>query len=217
MFMTTRPALRRIALACLTLAAVAAPASALDDGKLELSYFGDGAVFKEHDDIDYLWVKDGFDLSGKTLTFAEWPDPVFKGDAAEKRDVKDKNLAKMMNNDMADMFEMSFKNAYGDRVTVAKAGADVRVEGRIVDCSTGSTAAKVLVGFGAGSGNTTVDVRFVDAKSGAVLAGMHHRVVSGTTWSTTDSKFLDWIGEVAELMAKKGLPALYDKGKKVKD
>ena len=73
----------------------------------------------------------------------------------------------------------------------------------------------MLVGFGAGSGNTTIDVRFVEAATGKVLAGFHHRVVSGTTWSTTDSKFFNWLDDAVEEMAKKGLPKLYARGKKV--
>jgi len=73
------------------------------------------------------------------------------------------------------------------------------------------------VGFGAGAGNTTIDVRFVDAASGKVLAGFHHRVVSGTSWSTTEGKFFNWVDETAESFAKKGFQKLYAKGKKVKD
>jgi hypothetical protein len=46
---------------------------------------------------------------------------------------------------------------------------------------------------------------------------IHHRVVSGTTWSTTDSKFVDWVDETAELLAKKGAEALYKKGDRVKE
>ena len=86
-----------------------------------------------------------------------------------------------------------------------------------MDCSTGSTAAKVLVGFGAGSGNTTIDLKMVDAASGEPLLAIHHRAVSGSTWSTTDSKIVDWADETAEAGAKKGFDKLYAKGSRVKD
>lgn len=215
--------MRRHALFLAVAAAVALTATApllaatFDDGKLEVSWFDGNAVFKEADEIDYLWVREGFDLAGKTLVFKPWGAPKFLGPKASERDEKDLQLAKNMNSDMHGVFERAFERAYGDKIKTASSGGNVRVEGRIVDCSTGSTAAKVLVGFGAGSGNTTIDVRFVDVASGKVMAGFHHRVVSGSSWSTTDGKFFDWVEEATEEMAKKGLAKLYEKGKKVKD
>ncbi|MCB1009953.1 MAG: hypothetical protein KDB94_13795, partial [Acidobacteria bacterium] len=82
---------------------------------------------------------------------------------------------------------------------------------------TGSAAAKFWVGMGAGSGNTTFDLKFVDAKSGEVVVAIHHRVVSGTNLSTTSSKLVDWVDEFAENVGKKGIETLYKKGKRVKD
>jgi hypothetical protein len=118
---------------------------------------------------------------------------------------------------MHELFRDAFAGAYGGRIQVVDAGEDLRVEGRIVDCSTGAVAAKVLVGFGAGSGSTTVDLRFVDATSGETQLAIHHRAVSGTTWSTTDSKFVKWADELAEEGAKKGFEKLYAKGDRVKE
>jgi hypothetical protein len=209
-----------LAASFVTLAGLAGPpagAASFDDGKLEVSWFDSKASFREVDEIDYLWVRDGFDITGKTLVFKPWGDPNFLGPKASERDEKDRRLAKMMNGDMHEVFQSAFSKAYGDKIKTAGSGGQVRVEGRIVDCSTGSTAAKVLVGFGAGSGNTTIDLRFVDVASGKVMAGLHHRVVSGTTWSTTDGKFFKWVEEMAEEMAKKGMEKLYAKGKAVKD
>ena len=56
---------------CIAILALAAPlfAATLDDGKLEVSWFSDDAVFREADEIDYLWVSEGFDLDGKSLQF----------------------------------------------------------------------------------------------------------------------------------------------------
>ena len=118
---------------------------------------------------------------------------------------------------MHEVFASAFAKAYGDRIKTSFESGDILVEGRIVDSSTGSTAAKMWVGFGAGAGNTTIDVRFVDAASGKVLAGFHHRVVSGTSWSTTEGKFFNWVEDTAESFAKKGFQKLYAKGKKVKE
>ncbi|HNX48520.1 MAG TPA: DUF4410 domain-containing protein [Thermoanaerobaculaceae bacterium] len=204
---------------CIAWLALAAPlaAATLDDGKLEISWFSDGATFREADEIDYLWVSEGFDLDGKSLHFKAWPEPTFLGPKASERDEKDHRLAKMMSSTMNEVFSSAFAKAYGDRIKTSYESGDILVEGRVVDCSTGNTAAKMWVGFGAGAGNTTIDVRFVDVASGKALAGFHHRVVSGTSWSTTDGKFFNWIEEITENMAKTGLPKLYAKGKKVKE
>jgi hypothetical protein len=204
---------------CIAVLALAAPlcAATLDDGKLEVSWFSDDAAFKEADEIDYLWVSDGFDLNGKSLHFKAWPEPKFLGPKASERDEKDMRLAKMMSSTMHEVFSSAFAKAYGDRIKTSFDSGDILVEGRIVDSSTGNTAAKMWVGFGAGAGNTTIDVRFVEAASGKVLAGFHHRVVSGTSWSTTDGKFFDWVEETTENMAKVGLQKLYAKGKRVKE
>jgi hypothetical protein len=189
----------------------------LDDGRLIKDWFGQDVEFRETDDIDYLWVKPGFSLDGRSLHFAGWPTPEFIGPDAASRDTKDKRLAQDMAEEMADVFATAFSNAFGSRLQVSQSSGDVLVEGRVVDCTTGSTAAKVWVGFGAGSGATTIDVRFKDAASGDLLMAIHHRVVSGTTWSTTDSKFVDWVDETAELLAKKGAEALYKKGDRVRE
>lgn len=192
-------------------------AQTLDDGKLETSWFSTGAKFREVDDIDYFWVAEGFDVEGHTLFFKQWSEPHFLGPKAKDRDEKDVRLAKMMSSTMHELFASAFEKAYGGRLKTSLEKGDIRVEGRVVDCSTGSTAAKVLVGFGAGAGNTTIDLRFVDAKSGQVLAGLHHRVVSGTTWSTTDGKFFKWAEEATEMLAEKGMAKVYAKGKPVKN
>ncbi len=192
----------------------ASPATGtLDDGRLVVSWFGDGLVFKESDEIDYLWVKEGFEIDGHTFHFAAWPEPELLTD----RDEKDHRLARQMNSDMARLFHDVTARHWDGRAKASMEEGDVLVEGRIVDCSTGSTAAKVLVGWGAGSGNTTIDLRFKDAASGELLAAMHHRVVSGTTWSTTDSKFVNWADEVAEEIASKGLGTLYARGDTVRE
>jgi curli biogenesis system outer membrane secretion channel CsgG len=208
--------------ACLVPAAAGAkqrPAAAggsLDEGRLEVSYFAAEAEFHETDEIDYLWVSPGFSVEGKTLSFAPWPEPEFRGEKASERDTKDTRLARMMTSDMHEVFADAFSAAFKNRLTVADKGGNLRVEGRIVDCSTGSNAAKFIVGFGAGAGSTTIDLRFVDTASGKVVAGVHHRVVSGTSWSTTDSKFVNWVDEFAEEGAKKGFEKIYQKGGRVR-
>ena len=208
---------------CLAIALAAvslAPASAgriLDEGKLDTSWFGEDREFRKADEIDYLWVKPGFSLSGTKVQFAAWDEPKFMGEKAGDRDAKDKRLAGNLTGDMPEIFAEAFRNGLAGTVTVVKSGGGVKVVGRIVDCTEGSAAAKFWVGMGAGSGSTTFDMKFIDVKSGALVAAVHHRVVSGSNLSTTDSKFVKWVDEFAERLAKKGLEGLYNSGKRAKD
>ena len=70
--------------------------------------------------------------------------------------------------------------------------------------------------MGAGAGSTVVDLKFTEKGSGRLVAAMHHRIVSGTNWSTTDSKFKKWIRKVGDEIADEGLGKLYEKGDRVK-
>ena len=204
-------------LAPLAAGPVAAADRPLDEGRLDPSWFGDGLEFRETDEIDYLWVRPGFSLDGRSIRFVPWPEPELIGADAGKRDTKDKRLARQMASTMHEVFAEAFENAFGDRVKIVEGGEQLRAEGRVVDCSTGATAAKMLVGFGAGAGNTTLDWKLVDAASGELLVAIHHRAVSGTSWSTTDSKLVDWVDETIEEAAKKGFEKLYAKGDRVKE
>jgi len=49
----------------------------LDEGLLDPGWFGgEGVEFRRTDEIDYLWVKPGFNLAGRTLHIDAWDDPV---------------------------------------------------------------------------------------------------------------------------------------------
>jgi hypothetical protein len=202
-------ALTLAAPALLSARKAARPTGDLDEGLLQAAYFGGDLAFREADDIDYLWVKDGFEIDGHTLQFVPWPEAALLDGEA---DAEDRKLARDMSGEMHRMLHDAAERAWRGKATASLDEGDVRVEGRIVGCSAGNDTAKLLVGFGAGSGNTVFDLKFVDAKSGELLAAMHTRVVSGSTWSTTDSKLSRWLDDWAEEVAKKGLAKMYAKG-----
>lgn len=202
----------------LALAFAAAPLAAkvFDEGRFDPAWVGGGPEFREAEEVDYLWVQPGFSFDGQKVEFAPWEEAVWLGEKSDERDAKDKRLANDLTRNMPEIFAEAFRNALGAKVGVVDSGATLRAVGRIVDCSTGSAAAKFWVGMGAGSGSTTFDLKFVDAKSGQVVVALHHRVVSGTTLSTTDSKLVQWVDEFAEEIGKKGIETLYRKGDRVK-
>ncbi len=188
------------------------PTGMLDDGRLDPSYFGGPKAFRETDEVDYFWAAPGFAAEGKSFHFVDWPEPKLIGKDAEDRDANDLRLAREMNGEMARLFKETLGPELRGPLATSLDSGDIRVEGRIVDCSTGSVAAKALVGWGAGSGNVTIDLKFIDKKSGEVVAALHQRVVSGTNWSTSDSKFVRWVGKFAKELQKRGFAGLYDSG-----
>jgi hypothetical protein len=185
----------------------------LDGGRLDPSWFGEGLAFVETDEIDYLWVAEGFELRGRTIHWQDWPEPTeFLGEDGPGRDENDFRLARQMASEMARSFADIFNRELGGAFPSSREEGDILAEGRIVDCSTGNRAAKALVGFGAGAGNTTIDIRFTEKATGNLVLAIHHRVVSGTSWSTTDSKFFKWVKKMGQEMAGEGLQKLYRAG-----
>ena len=193
------------------------PGRTYDDDRLETSFFGRDLPFVEADKVDYLWVREGFEIDGNTFHFLPWGKPQFLGRIGAKRDENDHRLAESMNPHIAKTFADTLGRTWSGRAKTSTSRGNIKVRGRIVDCSTGNTAAKVIVGFGAGSGKTTFDLKFTDAATGELVMAIHHRVVSGTVWSTTDSKFVKWMEKFGKTVDKKGLGRLYAKGDRVDD
>ena len=192
----------------------ARPAPAFDKGLLETSYFGGPREFREADEIDYLWVKEGFAIDGRVFQLAPWEAPTLLDGG---RDGEDRRLATEISAGMQRLLLDAVARGWRGKASASLEAGDVRVEGRIVDCSRGNDAAKILIGFGAGSGNTTFDLKMIDARTGELLVAMHHRVVSGTSWSSTESKLAGWLEDWAESVGKRGFTRLYEKGDRVHD
>lgn len=194
----------------------------LDEGTLVIDWFEeDGDLeFRETDEVDYLWVSDSFslkDFEGRKVHFPDWPEVEFVGEDAGERDNDDMSLARRMNRLMPQYFHDAFDLGWDGEVECSFDEGDIEVSGRIVDCSTGNNAAKWIVGFGAGAGYVAVDVKMVDTESGELLMALHHRVVSGTNMSSTESKFSKWIGKFSDEILDKGLPGMYEKGERRKN
>lgn len=202
-----RPLLLSI-FACLTLAP-AVPAQTLDEGLLDTSWFGGAGEWRQAGELDYLWVRDGFSVEGMTVHVADWEEPTFLG---KDRDTKDRARAFELTENMPQWLRGALSSALSGTAEVSTEGGDLRLEGRFVDVNAGSNAAKWLVGFGAGSANATWDMRFVDVDSGEVVAGIHHRSVSGTNMSDIDDKVVKWMDEALVPAMRNGLASVYAAG-----
>ncbi len=203
----------RVAAVAVVTAGVAG-AENLDEGLLDPGWFGGGVEFRKTDDIDYLWVKPGLDLAGRTLQVDVWDDPVML--AKKKRDAKDAAKASELTDSFPGRLRGALTHALDGIATVSRKEGDVVVVGRIVDCNAGSKAAKWMIGMGAGASNATWDLKFVDRASGELLLAVHHRAISGTTMSEIDDKIIKWLEEFGETL-KKGARRAYEEGKPVNE
>ncbi|MEM8933589.1 MAG: DUF4410 domain-containing protein [Acidobacteriota bacterium] len=196
----------------------AAGGTVYDDGELQTGWFGVADLpWVDSRRLDYLWVRDGFRIDGRTFHFRRWEPPTFLGENAHKRDDEDRRLARQINGTVHEVFAEILGETWRGKAKTSTRGGDVIVTGRIVSCSTGNRTAKVLVGFGAGSGHITFDLKFTDASTGRLLAAIHHRTLSSSAWTTTDSRFTQWVERLGKAVDKKGFAELYADGDRVDD
>jgi hypothetical protein len=197
------------------------PASAgeavLDGGTLDPEWFGGAREFRRTSSTDFLWVKPGFSIDHRTFHFEPWPEPVFVGPDAGKRDGEDLVLARQISGEMPALLELHFGAALEGRAKVSLEQGDVLVSGRIVDCSRGNKAVRFLAPAVAGKGLARIELKFVDKESGELLAGLHTRVTSGTALTNTWNKMIKWARKFSGEVGEKGFQTMYRTGNHVKE
>lgn len=169
-----------------------------DDGLLDPSWFGEAVAFTKGDDVDYFWTKPGLDLGGHTIFMKPWDDPVM---LRKGRDGKDNAKATELTDSFPGMLRGALAGAFHGKVKMSRTDGDLALVGRFVDANAGSKAAKWLVGFGAGSETATWDLKIVDATTGEILLGVHHRAISGTAMSNIQDKLVKWADKFASFLA----------------
>jgi len=165
------------------------PFRVLDDGLLQESWFGVPVDFRSEKEIDFLWVKPGFDLTGRQLRLRSWEPAVM---LQKQRDEKDLKKAA----ELTYLFPLVLRNtlgpAFGTRVKLSSTEGDFTLIGRFVDVNAGSQNAKMLIWMGAGSGTATWDLKVVDSRTNELLLAVHHRCVSGSAFTEVQDKLEKW-------------------------
>ena len=205
---------RYVGAALLVLSFVSPTSSAdkkLDDGLLDPEWFGSGVEFRTTDVVDYLWVKPGFTVKGKTIHVQTWTDPVLLD---KKRDAKDSALASKLTDEMPGLIRGSLSSSLADVAKISRESGDLALTGRFVDSDAGSKTAKWLVGMGAGSASATWDMKIVDVASGGIVAAIHHRAISGTKMTEEEDKIAKWLAKFGPALADD--LAVYAAGKPAK-
>jgi hypothetical protein len=104
----------------------------LDDGLLDPAWFGPAVEFRKTDVADYLWVKPGFTVKGKTVHVQTWTDPVLLD---KKRDAKDSAMASKLTEEMPGLIRGSLSSSLADVSKVSRETGDLAMTGRFVDCN----------------------------------------------------------------------------------
>jgi len=180
----------------------AASRIALDNGLLDPVWFAVDVAFTKREDVDFFWIKPGFNLSGKVVHMVAWEDPVM---LKAGRDGKDNAKATALTDAFPGMLRGAMAGALNGKAKVSRSEGDLQLIGRFVDANAGSKAAKWLVGFGAGQENATWDLKIVDTKTKELLLAVHHRAISGTYMSSIDDKLIKWAEKFGDFLAANAL------------
>ena len=160
----------------------------LDDGRLDPAWFGPAVEFRTTSVIDYVWVKPGFSVQGRTLRVETWPEPAFMGKERKARDAaKAYELVESMPLRIRSALSLSLQGI----ARVASEGGDLVLSGRLVD----------YVGKGtlrASQPQATWDLKITDAATGELLVAAHHRTLMG--FSTTEERIDMWLGKFGDAL-----------------
>lgn len=173
--------------------AVPAPVTKVEDnGLLEYAYFGSELPFSPKLGMDAFWIKDGFSLKNKQVSYGAWESKVLKAGRQEKDLQRAADLAKLIPDALMPQLRVAFQG-----VTTWQLGGsgDYRFEARVVDANLPNKASKLVFGWLGGKDNlenVTWDMKVTDVKTGEVVLACHHRMVKVNTLGSLDSALRDW-------------------------
>jgi len=160
----------------------------LDDGRLDPSWFGPGVAFRTTSVIDYVWVKPGFTIKGKTLRVEPWPDPVFEG---KERKARDAAMAFTLAETMPLKIRSVLRYSLKDVAEVVTEGGDLILSGRLVDYVAKGT-------MRVSNPQATWDMKITDAATGELLVAVHHRKLMSI--STVEQRIVMWLEKFGEAL-----------------
>jgi hypothetical protein len=140
----------------------------------------------------------------------------FSADDVEYENVDDEEMSRMKKElkgyrkVLTDRLVNSLQG-YGFKAVALKGSgngnADIIIEGKIVMVNLGSTAARVIFGFGMGQCGIGVEGSLVDAKTGEALAKFEHESTSGldeqfNKWQMVEKEVREASDDIAEFVDK---------------
>lgn len=161
----------------------------LDEGLLDPEWFGPRITFRQDDEVDFVWMQPGLNLKGRSIQVKAWEDPVF---LRRGRDEADREAADRLTSAFPPALEQALERGLRKRCTLVRETPDFVLVGRFVDVNAGNRRLKEQVGWGAGAGTATWDLKLVEARTGRTVLAAHHRVVSLTLDITLRDRLEEW-------------------------
>ncbi|MCM2249012.1 MAG: hypothetical protein NDI58_00300 [Geothrix sp.] len=180
-----------------TPAVLAAQAPLLDEGRLDLAWFGSSASLQPSKALGFQWLKPGLNLGGRTIRLRPWEAPAW---LLGKRATKDQLLVGRLERTLLPGLEAGLRRGLKGALPVSPSEGDVFLVGRIVDAV--GEAEDALF---SGAASLTFDLKLVDGDSGELLAAFHD-TLQGLNADLVSSQYARWCEELGRHIATAAAP-----------
>lgn len=171
----------------------AAQPPGLDQGRLDPAWFGTAVAFQPAKTIDWMWLKPGLDLRGRSIRVLPWEAPAWRG---RKRADKDRAFLRGLEGTLESGIESALRTRLGSRTAISRGEGELLLAGRAVDAVGPDEGGSFFTAV-----SLTFDLKLLDAVSGELLGAFHH-TVSSMSESNWASLFADWCGDLGRVLAE---------------
>lgn len=176
----------------LSSALVMGQAAGLDEGRLDPSWFGAGAVFRPSKNLGFQWLKPGLDLRNRSIRLKVWEPTAW---LLGKRELKDERLLVRVEKLLPTELDRRLRKGLKGAIPVSPTQGDLILVGRVVD-AVGEEADSMAMGHTA----LSFDLKLVDGDSGELL-GAFHDTLQGLNNDAISSQYGRWCEDLGRLLA----------------
>jgi hypothetical protein len=181
----------------LTSAILAGQSAPLDEGRLDPSWFGAGAVFQPSKELGLQWLKPGLDLRNRTIRLKAWEPAVW---LLGQRVQKDQFFLSRLEGRLQPDLDQKLRRGLKGAVALSPTLGDVVLVGRVVDAVGGSEDYMSI-----GKCELSFDLKLVDGDTGELL-GAFHDTLMGQNPEYVSLAFGRWSEALGRLLAASAAP-----------
>ena len=169
----------------------------LDEGRLDPSWFGSGAVFRPSKELGFQWLKPGFDFSARKIRLKAWEPAAW---LLGKRAMKDQSFLSRLEGNLPKNLEQKLQRGFKGAVAVSPAPGDAVLVGRVVD-AVGEADDYMAMGPVV----LSFDIKLVDGETGELL-GAFHDTLTGPNADAITLLFGRWSESLGRLLGTPAAP-----------
>jgi hypothetical protein len=164
---------------------------------MDPAWFGPDLTFERSTLVQFLWVKPGLSLRGRTLHLRPWEAPAW---LVKPRPEKDQAFLRRLEPILVPDLLEALRGGLGESLPVATGTGDLVLTGRVTDAR-----ADGVGGMFGGLGGIYFDLKLTDAGSGELLLAAHH-AIEGERAESIQARYQAWCGTFARILAERALP-----------